>query len=80
MNPHIRAEFTLNNQSEVLNFISVMTKVDDRFIVEDKSGNERVNARSILGLLYASTEFDKMYLVNETHNGTFPAAFDTFRC
>ena len=46
----------------------------DKYIVEDAEGRHRVNARSYLGMLYASAEFaGNMFLVNETEDGKFPS-------
>ena len=43
-------------------------------------GVYRANARSLLGVMYAMTDFnDEMYLVNETEDGEFPFAVDKYR-
>jgi len=43
-------------------------------------GKHRVNARSYLGMIYASAEFgDHMFLVNETEDGVFPAFINSYR-
>ncbi len=76
----IRAQIRLDTQQKVLEFMSIVTKQTDTFIIEDAAGTARANASSMLGVLYASGDFgDQMYLVNETNDGFFPNEFETFR-
>ena len=75
-----RAHIRLDTQKKVLEFMSIMTKQTDTFMLEDLDGKERANASSMLGVLYASGDYgDEMYLVNETNDGFFPNELETFR-
>ena len=75
-----RAHIRLDTQKKVLEFMSIMTKQTDTFMLEDLNGKERANASSMLGVLYASGDYgDEMYLVNETNDGFFPNELETFR-
>lgn len=80
--PHIRAHLRIVTQSEAVEFINALCdgKIIDRFDLENFESSQRVNARSILGVLYATAEFkDEIYLVNLDNDGSFPAAIDKFR-
>lgn len=72
----IRTKIRVETNSDVVNFVSKLNSDGsiDRYIVEDESGKHRVNARSYLGMVYASAEFaGQTYLVNETEDGKFPS-------
>lgn len=77
--PHSRAHIRLNNQTEAMNFVRILSEHKDEFSIEDFNGSHRVNAKSILGVMYASTDFnDEMFLVND-FNGEIPNSIDVFR-
>lgn len=70
-----RTKIRLETNSAVTNFVRMLNSDGsiDKYIIEDEEGTHRVNARSYLGVVYASAEFaDNMYLVNETEDGKFP--------
>ena len=78
----IRTKIRLETNKEVTSFVSQMNSDGsiDKYIVEDESGTHRVNARSFLGMIYASAEFaNNMYLVNETEDGKFPSFIYQFQ-
>lgn len=80
--PHIRAHIRLNTTAEASAFVSQMNTdgTADKYIVEDFDGKQRANARSLLGVIYALSDFnDNMYLVNETRDGIFPNFIDAYR-
>lgn len=75
-----RAHIYLDTQKKILDFMSIMTKQTDTFMLENLDGKERANASSMLGVLYASGDYgDEMYLVNETNDGFFPNELEAFR-
>lgn len=77
---HIRAHIRVETQGDVLHLIGVLSSSEDTFSIEDFTGQNRVNARSILGMLYITSECgDEVYLVNDTHDGVFPAEIDEMR-
>ena len=79
-NPHIRAHIRLNDQTDVLNFISALSKFEDTFTIEDSTGKHRVNAKSVIGVMYTMLDFpEEMFLVNETNDGYIPAFVDSYR-
>lgn len=69
----------LNSQYRVLDFIMRMEDETDRYVIEDEQGFLRVNAHSITGVLYASRDFDNLYLVNCTNDGYFPSFVEEFK-
>ena len=71
---HTRAHIRLNNQAEVLSFIQELCRNDDSFSIENKHGDHRINAKSVIGVMYTMVDFpDEMYLVNDTHDGRIPS-------
>lgn len=79
--PHIRAHVRLTTQSDVMEFIQALCDGTSNFYdLENYDGSEKVNARSLLGVLYATSEFpNSIYLVNKTNDGVFPSSIDRFR-
>ena len=82
MKEHIRAKIRLNTMKEIETFIDQLNRIGgtDKLMVEDFDGKQRVSARSVVGMLYAMTEFnDDMYFVNDTNDGVFPNFVDAYR-
>ena len=78
--PHVRAKIELSSRDDIINFIYALCDGSTGFYsVENFNSTEIVSARSILGMLYALSEFDSMFLVNTTTDGRFPASIDKFR-
>lgn len=78
--PHVRAHIRLSSQAEVMEFIQGLSRFEDAFSIESRSGMHRVNAKSVIGVMYTIFDFpDEMYLVNDTHDGLIPAFVDRFR-
>ena len=76
----IRVHIRLLSQADVMEFIHNLCHFDDHFTIECRSGEHRVNAKSVIGVLYTMFDFpDEMYLVNNTHNGVIPAFVDQYR-
>ena len=79
-NRHTRAHIRLNNQAEVISFIQELSKCPDEYSIENREGEHRVNAKSVIGVMYTMLDFpDDMYLVNDTTDGLIPAFVDTYR-
>lgn len=82
MKEHIRAKIRLNTMKEIETFIDQLNRIGgtDKLMVEDFDGKQRVSARSVVGMLYAMTDFnDDMYFVNDTNDGVFPIFIDAYR-
>lgn len=82
MKEHIRAKIRLNTMKEIETFIDQLNRIGgtDKLMVEDFEGKQRVSARSVVGMLYAMTDFnDDMYFVNDTNDGAFPNFIDAYR-
>ena len=80
--PHTRAHIRLNTMDEIKTFIDQFNRIGgiDKFMVEDFECKQRVNARSLVGMIYAMTDFnDNMFIVNETTDGVFPNFIDAYR-
>ena len=78
----IRAHIRINTTQEAAEFVQRIN-VDDTmntYTIMNATGTYRANARSIVGVIYAMTDFsDHMYLVNETEDGVFPRMVDQYR-
>ena len=77
---HIRARITLVSQSEVMEFVNELSRHGDRFSIENRSGMHRVNAKSVIGVMYTMFDFpEEMYLVNDDNDGVIPRSVDKYR-
>lgn len=77
---HARAHIRLSTQSEVMAFVMALTKFEDHFSIENKNGNHRVNAKSVIGVMYTMMDFpEELFLVNDTNDGVFPGFVDGYR-
>ena len=78
----IRAHIRLNTPQEASEFVQLINSdgTTTKYTVTDATGKYRANARSLIGVLYAMTDFnDHMYLINETEDGVFPTMIDQYR-
>lgn len=80
--PHVRAHIFINTTEEASRFVSELNSDGsvNSYFIENFNGTSRINARSLLGVIYAMTEHqDEMFLVNETNDGFFPSFIDKYR-
>lgn len=47
------------------------SKNNDLWHIEDEWGEQTVNARSLLGMIWAADSWKRIYLVNDTLNGKY---------
>lgn len=75
-----RRKLKFDCQHKVLDFIMKISESEnkDEFVIEDYEGHLRVNARSITGVLYATKDFEDIYLRNCEHPGCFPDFIEKF--
>ena len=80
---HSRAHIRFNTTTEATKFVTELNGdgTANKYMIENFDGSCRINARSLLGVIYAMTEHrDDMFLVNETVDGFFPSAIvDKYR-
>lgn len=79
---HTRAHIRLNNTHDANEFVKIINSdgTANKYIIEDFNGVQRANARSLIGVLYAMTDYnEEMYFVNETEDGSFPFGIDAYR-
>ena len=80
MNTHRRMPINITTQKQGFEFIKDIAVLNDSFSLENFDGTARVDARSMMGVLYAIAEMtDDMYLVNNTNDGEFPIAMEKYR-
>jgi hypothetical protein len=78
----VRAHIRLSTTQEATEFVQALNSDGsvNKYTITDNTGAYRANARSLVGVFYAMTDFnDHMYLVNETEEGKFPGAIDKYR-
>lgn len=78
----IRAHIRFNTTQEAAAFVQALNSdgTTNKYTLTDETGTYRANARSLIGTIYAMTDFsDHMYLINETEDGFFPGAVDQYR-
>ena len=79
---HTRAHLRMMTNEEVSNFVTLLNSdgTTDRYTLENFDGSRRVNARSLIGAIYMTVDFNNdTYLVNETRDGMVPVGVDQFR-
>lgn len=77
---HSRAHIRLTNQAEVMNFVQMLNTMPHAFSIESTNGSRRIDAKSVLGVMYFSFELqDEMYLVNDSIDGHIPSCIDVYR-
>lgn len=79
---HTRAQIRLDKISDIQKFVSTLNSdgTTDKYVLENFDGSYRADARSLLGVMYMSTEYaDETFLVNLTHDGEYPFIVDSFR-
>ena len=78
--PHSRAHIQLSGQKEAMQFVQDMEFCPGNHYIENFNGTLRVNAKSIMGVMYAMAEFnDELYLVNDSEDGKFSSLVDAYR-
>jgi hypothetical protein len=82
MEPHVRAHIHFNTTADATEFVKTLNSdgTTNKYVIENFNGDSRVNARSLLGVIYAMTEHDdNMFLVNYSDDGYFPLFVDKYR-
>lgn len=80
--PHTRAHIRLMTTAQASAFVASLNTdgTADKYVVENFDSTYSVNARSLLGVVYALSDYnDNMFLVNETRDGVFPSFIDAYR-
>lgn len=74
---HIRLEKTREIEDFVRNLNSDGTT--DKYVIENFDGTLRADARSLLGVIYMTTDYEDTYLVNLSNNGCLPSFVNKYR-
>lgn len=78
----VRAHIRIMGPAEAAEFVSKVNSdgSTNKYYVENADGKVRADARSLLGVIYASAEFrDSMYFVNDSDDGRLPSFIDSYR-
>ena len=61
-------------------FMNVMGSASEDYVLEDEKGKVRVDAKSMLGVMYATSESGPLFFLrNIAGNDTYPIGVDQFR-
>lgn len=75
-----RAEIIIDKTNDVIDLVKALAAEPDKYTLENFDASLTVDAKSYLGMLYASADFNSpIYLVNKTNDGHFPAIIDNYR-
>jgi hypothetical protein len=80
--PHSRAHIRVITTAEAAQFVADLNSdgTANKYVIENFDCSNRVNARSLLGVIYAMTEHqDEMFLVNVTEDGEYPFSVNKYR-
>lgn len=82
MGSYRRTHIRLLTMSDVNEFIKILNLSNDSFRLETADCEHKVDAKSLLGVMYMSAEHgEDIYLVNTSNkNGTHPSAICKFYC
>lgn len=72
---HSRTKIRIETSKEAMDFCAILNKdgTADKYTIENFDCSYVIDARSYLGVLYASAEMGELYLVNCTHDGAIPS-------
>lgn len=77
---HIRIPTTEDCRNFVNNINECVNLRGEKIVLQDGGMESQVDARSLLGVIYATCEFgDSLYMVNLTNDGHFPSFVDEYR-
>ncbi len=78
---HTRTKVRLDRPEDSERFVKLLNSdgTTDKFLLENFDGSFKVDARSVLGVIYASVEWaGETYLVNTTRDGVYPSGIREF--
>ena len=82
MEEDIRIHIRINSNDEAARLVTILNGDGslNKYMIENYDGTERINARSLMGVIYmCGVHNDDTYLVNDTNNGDFPLEIDDFQ-
>ncbi len=75
-----RLRLRILSQDDAVKLVNSLNTWTDKFVLESIDGTYRVNAKSILGVLYFATERPSdIYIINLTSAGYYPEGVMNFR-
>lgn len=80
--PYVRAHIRLDTNTDAVDLVQHLNAdgTTDKYVLESEKKESRVDARSLLGVLYFISEHhEDTYLVNTTTDGHYPRNIDKFR-
>ena len=59
----------LDTQSDILEFVNIANTIDDPVTIEDGK-NYKVNGKSLIGVMYGTSDFKEIYVLSDYENLT----------
>ena len=81
MSVHTRCRISIETPQEAQSFVQQLNSdgTIDKYFLENFDCTKRVDARSYLGVIYASSDFEgQIFLVNATEDGKLPSFVNNF--
>lgn len=78
---HSRCRICIDTPAQAQDFVQKINSDGTiyKYYLENFEGNKRVDARSYLGVIYASSDFEgQIFLVNETEDNKMPSFINDF--
>lgn len=74
-----RKKISVKNQHDAVDLVQMLSVLPDEYVLENMNGTRRVDAKSVLGVMYLTMDFvDNTWLVNESNDGVYPEGVDKF--
>lgn len=80
---HTRTQILIETPKQAQAFVSMLNSdgTADKYVLENFDCSYVIDARSLLGVIYAYSEFEgPTYLVNATNDGVYPTDVYKFFC
>lgn len=62
-----KIKVVLDTQKDISDFVGLATSIDGPVYLEDGTGF-RVNAKSLMGVMYGTSEFNDLYVLSDNSN------------
>ncbi len=64
-----KMKVVLDTTSDIIAFVDIATNIDQPVYLEDGTGF-RVNAKSLMGVMYGKVEFKELYVISDSNQLT----------
>lgn len=78
---YTRTAVRLERMRDIEDFVRKLNSdgTTDKYVLENFDGSIKANARSLLGVIYMTTDYEYTYLVNVSNDGQMPSFVNEYR-